>query len=224
VSDNELKELMAQLLASQAKTDAQIAKTDAQLAQTDAQLAKTDAQLAKTDAQLAKTDAQLAKTDAQLAKTNAQLGKTDKTLKEALRQLGGIGQSQGEVAEEYFYNALEEKKEINAIHFDAIAQNFYNKVGDIEGEYDIVLINGKSVAIVETKYKLKDEDVVHLLNKQIPNFKILFPMYKEHQLYAGIAGFKIPKATQEKAIKNGLFVLKRKGEVMESVSQTLRVY
>ena len=185
---------------------------------------KGDARLEKMDAQQMKTDVQIAKTDAQIAKTDAQIAKTDKTLKDALRQLGGIGKSQGEVAEEYFYNSLVDKKEINSIKFDSVSQNFYNKVGDIEGEYDMVLINGDSVGIVETKYKLKDEDVTQMINQQIPNFKTLFPMYKNYKLYAGLAGFKIPKGTQEKALKNGLFILKRKGEVMESISKNLKIY
>ena len=164
------------------------------------------------------------KTDEQLSKTDAQLAKTDNTLKTALKQLGGIGKSQGEVAEEYFYNSLLDKKEINSIKFDSLSQNFYNKVGNIEGEYDLVLINGDSIAVIETKYKLKDEDVTHMLNKQIPNFKTLFPMYKDYKMYGGVAGFKIPKGTEEKAIKNGLFVLKRKGDILESVVGKLKAY
>ena len=43
MTDQELKNLVASLAVSQAKTNAQIAKTDAQIAKTDAQIAKTDA-------------------------------------------------------------------------------------------------------------------------------------------------------------------------------------
>ena len=45
MTEEKVWELLAELVASQQKTDEQIAKTDAQLAKTDAQLAKTDAKL-----------------------------------------------------------------------------------------------------------------------------------------------------------------------------------
>ena len=60
MTDQDLKDLVAGLAISQARTDEHIQELKASQAKTDAQLAKTDAQLAKTDAQLAKTDAQLA--------------------------------------------------------------------------------------------------------------------------------------------------------------------
>jgi len=165
-----------------------------------------------------------AKTDEHMKKLEISQEKTNQAMKNAWKNLNGIGKSQGEVAEEYFYNSLGVKMEINNIKFDTIGQNFYNKVGDIEGEYDLVLINGDTIGIIETKYKLKDEDVTHMINQQIPNFKILFPMYKDFKLYAGLAAFKISKSTQQKALKNGLFILKRGGEVMENYSEKLKVY
>ena len=182
---------------------------------------KTDEQLAKTDKQLAKTDEQLAKTDKTMRDSFKEL---ERVMKETSKELGGIGRSQGEVAEEYFYNSLDAKKEINKIKFDFIAQNIYNKIGNLEGKYDIVLTNGNTIGIIETKYKLQDKDVVKMITQQIPKFKTLYPMYKNYKLYGGLAGFKVPKGTEEKALKNGLFILKRKGEVMQSVVGKLRTY
>ena len=45
MTEEKVWQLLAELVASQKKTDEQLAKTDAQLAKTDAQLAKTDAKL-----------------------------------------------------------------------------------------------------------------------------------------------------------------------------------
>ncbi|MBF0266683.1 MAG: hypothetical protein HQL46_15580, partial [Gammaproteobacteria bacterium] len=51
------------------------------------------------------TDEQLAKTDAQLAKTDAQLAKTDVKLNKLAEMYGGVGNNQGKVTEEFYYNS-----------------------------------------------------------------------------------------------------------------------
>jgi Cdc6-like AAA superfamily ATPase len=46
-----------------------------------------------------------------------------------------------------------------------------------------VAINGNEVVIVEVKNKLKRDNVDNFIDKQIPNFKILFPQYKDYKIY-----------------------------------------
>ena len=170
------------LLRSQQKTDAQLAKTDAQLAKTDAQLAKTDAQLAKTDAQLAKTDAQLAKTDAQLAKTDARLNRL-------ATMYGGVSNNQGAVAEEFYFNSLKHDPVLRGIRFDYVYKNLTGKRRDIQDEYDILLLNGDDVFIIEVKYRAHVRDVETLTGRKTEHFKWLFPLYEGHRLHSGLASF-----------------------------------
>ena len=168
---------------------------------------KTDRQLAKTDAQLAKTDAQLAKTDAQLAKTDAQLAETK-------RILSGIGINLGEAAEDFFAHSLQENKVLGDVKFDSIAFGLHSQKGKVQDEFDIVMYNGDSVAIVEVKHKVHPSDLETLMNKKLHNFRVLFPRFADMHCYLGIAGMTVPKAVLEKAEKAGVAVLRQKGKVL----------
>jgi len=205
---------MAKTDAQMAKTNVQLAKTNAQLAKTDAQLAKTDAQLAKTDAQLAKTDAQLAKTDAQLAKTDAQLAKTDTKLDKLAKMYGGVGNSQGAVAEEFYFNSLKANPVLNGIHFDSIDKNLTRNQNGLEDEFDILMVNGKDVFIIEVKYKAHEEDLRRLIEKKAVNFKKLFPVYRGYNHHLGLATFHIYDELKDQALSAGVTVLQRRGDVI----------
>ena len=83
----------------------------------------------------------------------------------------------------------------------------------MRGEYDIVLFYGEAVLIVETKNKIRKKDINNLKNKQIKNFRELFPYFKDYKIYGALAGFTIQKELIEEAKDNGFFVLQKKGEV-----------
>lgn len=191
---------------------------------TDAQIAKTDAQLAKTDAQLAKTDAQLAKTDAQLAKTDAQLAKTDTKLKETSIILGNLGINLGIVAEEYFYNALKETKKIGKYKFDDVDLNVNGRNKKVQDEFDIVMYNGNTIAIIEVKHKVHPEDIQKLKTKKLENFKYLFPHYASYNYILGLGGFSLPKDIVELADKEGIAVFQKRGETTLINEENLQVF
>nr|MDA3941229.1 hypothetical protein [Spirochaetia bacterium] len=123
--------------------------------------------------------------------------------------IGSISNNQGDVAEEFFFNTLRSKLKIGDLLFEDISPNVYKERGGIKDEYDILLTNGNSLAIVETKYKAHISDLEKLKNKKIPNFTKLFPVYKDYKIYAGIASFNINKDIERKAREYGFFVLKR---------------
>ncbi|HHB93178.1 MAG TPA: hypothetical protein ENK59_08220 [Thioploca sp.] len=238
MTDEELKELVAslaiaqqktdkkidKLIISQQKTDAQLAKTDAQLAKTDAQLAKTDAQLAKTDAQLAKTDAQLAKTDAQLAKTDTKLDKVSAKIEKIAELVGNIANNQGDFAEEFFYRSLINDPNLGQIHFDTIYRNLPANKNKLQDEFDIVLINEKCVAIVEIKQKAHPKLIDDMLARKLPNFRTLFPYYKELKLYGAIASMVSNNKLVDRAKKAGLFFLTQQGNHIVLVNDKAKVF
>ena len=199
-------------------------RTDRQLAKTDAQLAKTDAQLAKTDAQLAKTDAQLAKTDAQLAKTDAQLAKTDEKLKKMMEYYGNISSNIGDAAEEYFFNSLLEKKELNNIKYDTVERNDSRHKGNVQEEYDIILSNGEYLSIVEIKHKVVEGDVEKLRGKKVKNFRYLYPHYKDHKIFLAVAGIIVQPKVESLAKSYGLMVIKQKGDTIEVIGDKVKVF
>ena len=162
------------------------------------------------------------KTDEQLKKTDEQLKKTDEKLDRLAKIVGGISHNQGDVAEEYFANSLVDSLDnFLGMSFDAIQRNIIiePKKG-FEEEYDILLVNGNSIAIVEVKYKVHKNDIKKL-PKKIATLKKL-SLYKNYKIYAGIAGFHISKEAKQEALKNGFFVLQRKGKVMQTFVKNLK--
>ena len=171
----------------------------------------------------AKTDEELNKRKEAQLKTDEQLKKTDEQLKKLAEQVGGIGNNQGAVAEEYFYNSLKEKMRLLGMEFNDIGLNWRKSKNGIEDEFDIILTNGKTMAIIEVKYKAHKNDV-EKLDKKIKNFRKLFPEYSHLKLYAGIASFHIYEDAKELAKQKGYFVLQRNGNIIEEyVADELKV-
>lgn len=166
------------------------------------------------------TDQELRELVASLAiksdKLDAQLAKTDAKLDKVAKMLGNIGNNQGEVAEEFFYNSLAPKQDLAGIHYDFIEKNVTKSSNGIEDEFDIVMVNGKDVAIIEVKYKAHERDLEKLLNKKYPNFKTLYPMYKDYNHHLALASFHITPKLKEQALDAGVMVLQRKGDVIET--------
>jgi uncharacterized Zn ribbon protein len=73
------------------------------------------------------------------------------------------------------------------INFDDIHSNmgYHSKRLGIKDEYDIVLRNGDTLAIIETKYKVRDKDVTKLLGTKLSNFRLLYPEYDSYKIISG---------------------------------------
>ena len=100
-----------------------------------------------------KTDEQKTRTDEQILSLLESQKETDRKLQKVSDMLGGMGQNQGDVAEEFFFNSLVDDPHLGGIHFDDISKNDYKQRGKLQEEYDIVMTNGNAIGIVEVKYK-----------------------------------------------------------------------
>ena len=100
------------------------------------------------------------------------------------------------------------------MHYDEVIDNLKGYSGKLRGEYDVVMVNGKSVALIEVKYVVHPDDITKTI-KGIENYRTFFPQHKDFDVYGAIAGFKIPDEVAEAAKQQGLMVLKRVGDVME---------
>ena len=58
------------------------------------------------------------------------------------------------------------------------------------------------------------------LKKKIEHIRLM-PSYKNYKIYAGVAGFKVPKDAIDLARERGYFVLQRKGDIVEEISDNL---
>ena len=162
----------------------------------------------RTDEQLAKTDAQLAKTDAQLAKTEALVAKMTASVTRISEKYGGLSENIGKQAEEFFYRGFKRNSIINGMKYDEVDRNVR-----VRGkEYDIVLYNGKAVALFSVKHKVHPKDIEKFVTKDIPEFTKSFPQYKDYDIYGGIATFALDDEISEQAEKQGLFVFTQSGE------------
>jgi hypothetical protein len=205
MTDQELKDLVASLAIESKKTDEQLRKSEEEF---NKRIAKSEEDFNK---RIAKSEEDF----------NKRMARLDARLEKVGMMLGGIGNSQGEVAEEYFINSLSKKPKILNITFDKVLSNLEGRVGKLKDEYDIILLNGESAAIIEVKYKVHPRDV-EKLDKKVETFKKLFPEYKHLKLYTGIAGFKVVKDAFEKAYEKGYFILQRNGNVIDTFADELK--
>ena len=141
---------------------------------------------------------------------------TSKEVDKLSQYVGNIGKNQGSASEEFFVNPIGSTLKVGDIQYDELYKNLYKKTKKVEGEFDIVLVNGTELALIETKYKAHKNDVDDLINKKYTNFKKLYPEYKDYNHHLGLATFKINDDLKQKALENSVMILQRKGEVIET--------
>ena len=173
MTDQELHDLVASFASErqyiqqlQANTERLQANTERLQASTERQLAKITTQLAATDAQLAATDAQLQANAVQQAQTEAKLNRTAEKIDRLAEMYGGVSNSQGAVAEEFYYNSLKDKPVLIGMNFDSIYKNIAGNRHGVEDEFDLVLVNRDIVFVLEIKYKIHPRDLARLLEKK----------------------------------------------------------
>ena len=209
---------MAELRRSQARTDEQLARTDQQLAQNSKDIANLLRSQEKTDAQLLELHRSQAKTDEQLAKTDARLNTV-------AQLLGNIGISNGDFAEELFFNSLYANPFLGGLRYDSVKRNVSNRRRNRdEGEYDIVMYNGDTVALIEVKYKAHINDIDELLTKEPQNFRKTFTEYKDYKFYLGLASTVTYDKLITEAREAGIFLLTQRGQHIEVVNEEVHSF
>ena len=80
------------------------------------------------------------------------------------------------------------------------------------------MANGKDVFIIEVKYKAHQTDLDKILDRKYPNFKKLFPEYKNYNHHLGLASFHINDELKDNALLKGVSILQRKGNVIQTIA------
>ena len=127
--------------------------------------------------------------------------KSDRRLDKIAKLVGNISNNQGDVAEEFFVNSISPTLKIGDIQYDELYKNLHKKTKKAEDEFDIVLVNGKDIAIIEVKYKAHTNDIESLINKKYSNFKKLYPEYKNYNHHLGLASFNINDDVKKQLLK-----------------------
>jgi hypothetical protein len=148
----------------------------------------------------------------------------DKRIKAVTKQMGGMANIDGNIAEEYFANALADKMEFAGQHFDFVDRNLHRKRKDREDEFDILMYNGMSIGLIEIKKKATLQDVENLVKRKLENFRVFFPEYVNHKVYLGLGSMSFDEKVLAKATELGIGTLRRKGRIIESDTTNIRPY
>jgi len=159
----------------------------------------------------------------------AMFAETDKQIKAMQREIGGISKSNGEFAEEFFYNSLKGTMAFAGVRYKYITDKFAREKPmpdktEIKAQFDIVLHNGKSIALIEAKYKANLKDVKEMVEKKVPNFRLLYPEYAKHKLYLGIGSLVLKDRVIQEAKKLGIGLMRQRGDAVEYKTDWVRAY
>jgi len=170
-----------------------------------------------------------------VAKTNLAIEKsqekTDKyredyerRMKKMEETMGAWANNIGSFAEEYFSTSFEDgKQNFFGEKFDEMETNLKGIKKGYRDEYDILLINGKSVGIIEVKSKAHENDVSKVL-KKAKTFRINFPEYANHQAYLGLATLVFYPELEQLCIDEGIAVIKLVGDTVVINDGHLKVF
>ena len=193
MTNDELREFIANLAISQAETGKQI--QELKISQ-------------------AKTDKHIEETGKEVDKTTKQVQEMSKTLRDLGLNVDGISKNTGLEAEEFFFSSMQKEKTLNNIQFDSVMPNIRQHKDGRQHEIDIFLANKNSVGLVEVKNRVKDKDLEQL-QKIVDNFYFFHPSFENHKIIPAIAGKIFPEHIQNKALKNGFVVIKQVGNHIE---------
>ena len=156
------------------------------------------------------------------AEVAAKQAKTDQQIEKVSKQMGGMSTNNGLIAEEYFFNSFEQgQRDFFGERFDEIKKNL--KGIETDDEYDIVMLNGHSTAIVEVKLKAHENDLTKILTKA-DSFRRNFPKSKKQKIYIGLASMAFYKELEDECKKLGIAIIKQKGDKIVIIDDNLKAF
>ena len=162
------------------------------------------------------------KTEKAQIKTEQSIAKLEKAFDKSNKKWEGFMGNSAQITEEYFYRSLDKNKTLGKLKFDEINRNI--KKTDESVEFDIILINGNSIGIIEVKNKAHPKDIRPLIEKKIKHFKLDYPEYEEYKYYFGIATVITNKTMIKEAKNEGIFLLTQNGEHLEIVNEEVNTF
>ncbi|MDR0518104.1 MAG: hypothetical protein LBH25_13785 [Fibromonadaceae bacterium] len=156
--------------------------------------------------------------------TDRRMQETDRMIKELSRRIGGIDENQGHHAEQFFQDVLRRKLEFGMVKYDEMIPNLAYRDKGVKIEFDIALLNGNSIALIEVKNRIHPNFVKELAEERIEKFREYFLRYSDYSVYLGIAGFSFSDEVLEQASRYGIGIIKQVGEGVEIAANNLRAY
>jgi hypothetical protein len=111
-------------------------------------------------------------------------------------------------AERYFFTSFEnDKKDFFGETFDEIQA--YPGCLHVKDRYPIVLINDKSVGIIDFQYKVREKDDFPAILNKAATFRENYIRLASHKIYLGLAISNFPADWEEICIREGIAVIKQ---------------
>jgi len=148
----------------------------------------------------------------------AYINKVDRQIEILSKQMGGLHNSFGELAEHLVAPGIVERFNSLGYHFNGIANRGFvilDDKGDLKTEIDILLENGDYVIVVEVKSNVRKKDIEHHI-KRLEILREHRNKYNDPRKIRGaIAGAVFYPSIKEMALAEGFYVLEQSGDTMK---------
>ena len=236
-STDDMRQILAEIIATQKETAQQIKevslqqqKTDQQLKEVSLQQAKTDQQLKEVSQEIKEVSLQQEKTDQQLKEVSREIKEvslqqkdnerrqknTDRQLKELGKQIGGLGAKFGSFTEGLALPSMQTILQ-QQLGMEIISPSVRASKEGQSLEIDVLAYaNGalNTAYIVEVKSHVREESITQI-KSILQRFRDFFPEHKDKKLYGILAAVHLGKELQKKILEEGLYVARIHGEVFE---------
>jgi hypothetical protein len=159
-----------------------------------------------------------AKHERMVAEHDRIIAETDLLVKELTKNVGGLNNSLGDMAEGLMASDLYETFETRGLEFDHSFQNYVVKERKTKrklAEVDMLLVNGTIALAVESKTTMTQGDV----DKHAARMEILRhepnSLFANRKLYGAMAGVKMSRQARKYAIAKGFFVIELTGDTIK---------
>jgi ElaB/YqjD/DUF883 family membrane-anchored ribosome-binding protein len=148
----------------------------------------------------------------------------DRRIKKQEELAGAHSNNLGKFAEDYFSNSFEKgKRNFFGEEFEELEKNVKGIKKGYKDEYDVLLINGQALGIIEIKFKAHENDLQKVL-KKAQTFRINFPEYQNHKVYLGLATMAFYPELEQECKKQGVAIIKQAGDTMVIYDEHLKVF
>lgn len=190
-------------------------------------IAKSDAEAAawrvESDKWRAVADARHAEAEESRRSLEKQIEETSRTVREVCKDMGGMGQTQGRLVEEFYYQALLKAPYLGDVKFVQVRRNVEATYHDGEhAEYDLLLLNGEVVAVIEVKHRLRRDDVRKMRDVTLPKFRYFLPEHNDKMLAPAVACMTADRGAVALAHECGYAVLLPDGQKVRADTEYLR--
>ena len=176
--------------------------------------------------QIAKSNAEAAVwralADKRHAKVEKEMAKLTQAMRETRKEMGGMSNTQGRTTEEFFLQALDKDRRLGALEFGHIRPNVRAYDCGQEAEFDILMMNGEVVAVIEVKHTLRREDVKWMREWTLPSFRRFLPEYDDKTLAPAMACIIAKRDALALAYQYGYAVLRPGGQRVHADVSHLR--